>query len=46
MEHVLKEFHRGRRASDIAKQVTTLTADKPQSDNCTCVVAFFDGINS
>jgi serine/threonine protein phosphatase PrpC len=46
MEHVLKEFHRGRRATDIAKQVTTLTADKPQSDNCTCVVAFFDGINS
>ncbi|KAL1985652.1 hypothetical protein VTN96DRAFT_7519 [Rasamsonia emersonii] len=46
MEHVMKEFMRGQRATDIAKQVVSLTAGRPGSDNSTCVLGFFDGINS
>ncbi|KAL1966610.1 hypothetical protein VTN77DRAFT_4021 [Rasamsonia byssochlamydoides] len=46
MDHVMKEFMRGQRATDIAKQVTSLTAGRPESDNSTCVLAFLDGINS
>lgn len=46
MEYVMKEFMRGQRATDIAKQVVSLTAGRPGSDNSTCVLGFFDGINS
>jgi serine/threonine protein phosphatase PrpC len=46
MEHAMKEFMAGKRATDIAKQITTLTTGRPESDNSTCVIAFFDGINT
>ncbi|OKL64602.1 hypothetical protein UA08_00117 [Talaromyces atroroseus] len=46
VEEVAKDFMRGRRATDIAKRVTKATAEQPQSDNCTCVIAFFDGTAS
>jgi serine/threonine protein phosphatase PrpC len=46
IEEVARDFTRGRRATDIAKRVTKATAEQPQSDNCTCVIAFFDGMAS
>ncbi|QKX62799.1 uncharacterized protein TRUGW13939_09964 [Talaromyces rugulosus] len=46
MEDVMGDFVRGRTAADIANRVTSITARLPHSDNCTCVVAFFNGIES
>ncbi|KAH8693759.1 phosphatase 2C-like domain-containing protein [Talaromyces proteolyticus] len=46
MEEVVAALTKGQRASDIAKSVTSMAAGMPGSDNCTCVVAFFDGIQS
>lgn len=46
MEYVMKQLHRGRRATDIAREISVLPASNLESDNCTSVVAFFDGINA
>lgn len=46
VEEVVREFTIGHRAINIAKRITKATGDQPQSDNCTCVIAFFDGIKS
>jgi serine/threonine protein phosphatase PrpC len=46
MEEVVGDFVKGQRAADIAKGVTNAAARLPHSDNCTCVVVFFDGIQS
>jgi serine/threonine protein phosphatase PrpC len=46
MEGVMGDFVQGQTAADIANRVTSVTARLPHSDNCTCVVAFFDGIES
>lgn len=46
MLEVVRDFKEGRRAADIAKMVTKATSEQPQSDNATCVIAFFDGVKS
>uniref|UniRef100_A0A093V7U2 Protein phosphatase 2C like 2 n=1 Tax=Talaromyces marneffei PM1 TaxID=1077442 RepID=A0A093V7U2_TALMA len=46
MKEVVSDFVVGRRATDIARMVTKATGEQPQSDNCTCVIAFLDGVKA
>lgn len=46
MTEVVSDFVAGRRATDIARMVTTATGEQPHSDNCTCVIAFLDGVKA
>jgi serine/threonine protein phosphatase PrpC len=46
MDHVMKAFAAGSRASDIATEVTARIAGRPESDNCTSVLVFLDGTKS
>lgn len=46
IKEVVSNFVAGRKATDIARMVTTATGELPHSDNCTCVIAFLDGVEA
>ncbi|KAJ5789690.1 uncharacterized protein N7518_006701 [Penicillium psychrosexuale] len=43
VQHVMKLSMRGKRANEIAQEIATNSANKPHSDNATCIVAMLDG---
>lgn len=43
IQHVMKLAMRGMRASDIAQDIATDSANHPHGDNATCIVVFVDG---
>ncbi|KAJ5406576.1 hypothetical protein N7465_007860 [Penicillium sp. CMV-2018d] len=46
VQHVMKLSMRGKRANEIAQEIATNSANKPHSDNATCIVAMLDGQGS
>ncbi|KAJ5960013.1 uncharacterized protein N7479_007163 [Penicillium vulpinum] len=46
VQHVMKLSMRGKRASEIAQEIATNSANKRHSDNATCIVAMLDGQGS
>lgn len=46
MEEVMGDFIKGQKAAEIANAITNVNARLPRSDNCTCIVAFIDGIET
>ncbi|KGO77264.1 Protein phosphatase 2C [Penicillium italicum] len=46
VQHVMKLSMRGKRATEIAQEIATSSANKPHSDNATCIVAMLDGHGS
>lgn len=46
MEEVIGDFVKGNKAAEIANSITSVTARLPHSDNCTCVVACLNGIDT
>lgn len=46
VQHVMKLSMRGKRANEIAQEIATGSANKPRSDNATCIVAMLDGKES
>jgi serine/threonine protein phosphatase PrpC len=45
-QHVMKLSMRGKRASEIAKEIATKSAGHQHSDNASCIVAILDGQGS
>ncbi|KAJ5327523.1 Protein phosphatase 2C [Penicillium brevicompactum] len=46
VKHVMKLSMRGKPASEIAQEIATNSASRPQSDNASCIVAMIDGRES
>ncbi|KAJ6138027.1 hypothetical protein N7471_004513 [Penicillium samsonianum] len=46
VQHVMKLSMRGKRANEIAQEIATNSANRPRSDNASCIVAMLDGQGS